>query len=184
MRSRDVTRDRGTGAVDPELEELCRREYPRLVGALTLYVGERTVAEQLAQDALLRLCQQWPRVRGFASPAAWLQEVGLNLGRSWWRRYYAERRAWLRHGVVDVVHDPDSADAVAVRQAVGGLPERQRLALILRFYEQLPIAHVAARMGCAEGTVKALTHQAVSTLRRQFAMDDQTDQREEEVLHG
>ena len=45
---------------DGALEELLRAEHPRLVGLLTLYVGDRRVAEQLAQDALVKLCQHWP----------------------------------------------------------------------------------------------------------------------------
>jgi hypothetical protein len=78
--------------------ELCRQEHVRLVGLLALYTGDRAVAEDLAQEVLLRLHQHWPRVRLMGSPHAWLSSVGMNLARSWWRRRYAEQRAYRRLG--------------------------------------------------------------------------------------
>ena len=68
--------------VEPELTELCRHEHARLVGLLALYVGDRAIAEELAQEALVRLHQHWPRVRSLASPHAWVSTVALNLARS------------------------------------------------------------------------------------------------------
>lgn len=46
-----------------ELREVCARLRPQLVGALTLHTGDRAVAEELAQETLVRLWQRWPRVR-------------------------------------------------------------------------------------------------------------------------
>jgi RNA polymerase sigma-70 factor (ECF subfamily) len=164
------------GEVDLGLAAFCRQEHVRLVGALALYVGDRAVAEELAQEALIRLCQHWPRVSGSPSPRAWLHGIAMNLARSWWRRWYAERRALSRHGAAADHADPDGADVVAVRQAVATLPPRQRQALVLRHYADLAVHDVAAQMGCAEGTVKALTSQAIDSLRQQL-----TDSRQEET---
>lgn len=61
--------------------------------------------------------------------------------------------------------EPDTTTAIAVRQAVADLPPRQRQAILCRFYGQLSVAETAASMRCAEGTVKALTHQAIANLR-------------------
>jgi hypothetical protein len=58
----------GTYEIDPAFAELCRREHVRLVGLLALYTGDRAVAEDLAQEVLLRLHQHWPRVRLMGSP--------------------------------------------------------------------------------------------------------------------
>jgi RNA polymerase sigma-70 factor (ECF subfamily) len=167
------------GEVDLGLATFCRQEQARLVGALALYVGDQAVAEELAQEALIRLCQHWPRVSGSPAPRAWLHGVAMNLARSWWRRWYAERRALARHGGVVDRADRDTADAtdaVAVRRAVAGLPPRQRQALVLRHYADLTVRDVASQMGCAEGTVKALTSQAIDSLRQQFR-----DSRQEET---
>jgi RNA polymerase sigma-70 factor (sigma-E family) len=153
--------------VDVELEAFIAAESPRLVGLLALYVGEAALAEELAQEALVRLCQHWPRVRRMERPAGWLTRVALNLARSSWRRRAAERRALARLAPpVGETADPDVALILAVRGAVAALPERQRRALVLRYYAHRSVAEVAAEMGCAEGTVKSLTHKAIATLRR------------------
>jgi DNA-directed RNA polymerase specialized sigma24 family protein len=93
---------------------------------------------------------------------------GINLANSWLRRRTAERRAHARlAGRATGAHiDPDPADAVAIRQAVAALPHRQRTALVLRYYADLPVAEVAALMGCAPGTVKSLTSKALTAVRR------------------
>jgi RNA polymerase sigma-70 factor (ECF subfamily) len=112
---------------------------------------------------------------------AWTYRVAVNLANSWLRRRMAERRAHARlSGRAASAHtDPDPADAVAVRRAVGALPRRQRTALVLRYYADLPVAEVAALMGCAPGTVKSLTSKALTALRRVEGM-----QVAEEVTDG
>ena len=60
----------GRGADDPELAEFCRTEWPRLVGSIGLYLGRRDVAEDLAQEALIRVCGHWNEVRITDSPSA------------------------------------------------------------------------------------------------------------------
>jgi RNA polymerase sigma factor (sigma-70 family) len=67
----------------------------------------------------------------------------------------------------------DAADAIAVRDALDALPERQRGALVLRYFSDLPVAEVAAIMGCPEGTVKTLTARAIASLRKAGLVDDQ-----------
>ena len=92
--------------------------------------------------------------------------MALNLARSTLRRTAAERRARQRHGAPLAAGPADDADRLAVRAAVRALPDRQRTALVLRYYADLPAAEVAALMGCTDGTVRALTHQAIVSLRR------------------
>lgn len=152
-------------AEDQELVAFCRGEHAPLVGLLALYTGERAVAEELAQEALIRACEHWPRVREMGNRRAWLTRVALNLANSWFRRRFAERRAHARHGHAQTTRPDDTADVIAVRQAVAALPRRQRTALVLRYYADLPAATVAAQMGCAEPTVRSLTNRAIQTLR-------------------
>jgi RNA polymerase sigma-70 factor (sigma-E family) len=166
--------------VDVELEAFIAAESPRLVGLLALYVGDAGLAEELAQEALIRLCQHWPRVRRMERPAGWLTRVALNLARSSWRRKAAERRALARCGPpMQESLDPDVALTLAVRQAVAALPERQRRALVLRYYAQRSVEEAAADMGCAEGTVKSLTSKAIASLRRPPGL--LVDHHEEEI---
>ena len=58
-----------TAEPPPELEVFAAREMPRVVGTLALYCGDRDVAEELAQEALVRICRDWERVRGMDHPA-------------------------------------------------------------------------------------------------------------------
>ncbi len=133
-----------------------------LVGALTLFCGDRGVAEELAQEALVRAWQRWERL---SAPRPWVYRTAFNLARSGFRRRQAERRATRRVAVADVTVDPDVGDAVAVRRAVAALAPRQREAIVARYYADLSVAEAAEAMGCAEGTVKALTSQAIANLR-------------------
>lgn len=151
---------------DAEMIAFCRREHRRLVGVLSYTLGDRGVAEELAQETIIRICQNWPKLRDMAAPQAWAHRVALNLSNSWLRRRVAERKATAKLQAQPVAPSAhDAADVIAVRQAVAGLPERQRTALVLRYYADLPAAHVASVMGCKEGTVRALTYQAIATLR-------------------
>ncbi|HEV2889040.1 MAG TPA: sigma-70 family RNA polymerase sigma factor [Frankiaceae bacterium] len=157
---------------DPRIA-FCRREHPRLVGALSLYTGDADLAEELAQEALARACRSWRRVESYDAPGAWVHRVGINLANSHFRRKACERRARERVGAAPATYtEPDAADAVAVRAAVASLPRRQRTALVLRYYADLPVAEVAAQMQCREGTVRALTAQAIAGLRERLDLTE------------
>ena len=167
--------------MDPEgVIGFCHRVRPRLVGTLSLLCGDGDAAEELAQETLARVWLRWSRVRELGEPVAtaWTYRVAINLANSWVRRRMAERRARARLAAGTHI-DPDPADAVAVRQAVAALPRRQRTALVLRYYADLPVGEVAALMGCAPGTVKSLTSKALAALRRVEGM-----QLAEEVADG
>ena len=62
----------------------------------------------------------------------------------------------------------DPSERLALRAVVAGLPRRQREAVVLRYLVDLSVSETAAVMGCAEGTVRALTSQALSSLRTQL----------------
>lgn len=153
-----------------DLEGFCAAEHPRLVGMLTLYCGSRASAEELAQEALIRVCQHWEKVRALHNPGAWVHRVAMNLASSHLRRMAAERRARSRLATL-AESQPSTYEAVEpsverVRSAITALPRRQRQALILRYYVGLSVAETAAEMNCAEGTVKRLAHEATKALRR------------------
>jgi RNA polymerase sigma-70 factor (sigma-E family) len=167
-------------AASPECEAFLRALHPRLVGGLTLHCGEAALAEELAQETLARVWARWPEVREHPAPQAWAWRVALNLTSSWFRRKAAERRATARAGPPPSdTPSPDVADKVAVREAVAALPSRQRAVLVLRYFEDMSVADTAEAMGCAPGTVKSLTHQAIAGLRQR--LDITIDLTEEEV---
>lgn len=154
----------------------CAVEYPRLVGSLTLYVGSQAVAEELAQEALLRAFRRWEYVHRLDAPSAWVWRVAMNLANSHFRRRGAERRARsrLRHEARAADESHDAAGAIAVRRAVACLPERQRAAVILRYFLDLPVQETARRMDASADAVRSLTKRAVAALRDEFAADATT----------
>lgn len=165
---------RRTGTeVEPALAALTRELHPKLVGMLALSTGDRHLAEDLAQETLIRLHQHWSSVRSHPNPTAWASRVALNLSGSWWRRRGAERRANQKVDGRPAAAPVDPADVLAVRTAVASLPRQQRAVIALRFYQGLSVRETADVLGCPEGTVKSQTSTAVAALRRQIGdLDD------------
>ena len=167
----------GRVSAEADLTDFCQAQYPRLVGTLALYCGDRLVAEELAQETLARVCAQWTRVSDMTAPAGWTHRVAINLANSRFRRLAAERRAKERaeagSSSADDIDDIDNlADAVAIRTAVSRLPVRQRTALVLRYYADLPVEQVATHLRTTPGAVHQLTHRALETLRSTFDVTD------------
>lgn len=147
-----------------EIDEFCRAHHARLVGLLSLYCGDDGVAEELAQETLVRACTSWRKVREMDNAGAWLNRVGINLANSHFRRRAAERRATARLDPPAATTRDDDA-AIALRDALAALPPRQRTALVLRFYADMSFAEIAHHMGATESTVKSLVRRGVGALR-------------------
>lgn len=142
---------------DPDFEALYQIEYPRLVRFLYALTGSPTEAEDLAQEAFVRLFLKWKKVRDFERPAAWLRRVAINLASSWRRRLKLSRRVTAAD--VDQnsgIGSPDLELLSALRQ----LPLRQRMAIALHYFEDRPIDEVAELLGSAPGTVKTHLYRA------------------------
>ncbi len=148
-----------------DLVAFCEAEYPRLVGVLGLYSGNRAVAEELAQETLARVWRHWPKVSRLGNPGAWARRVAINLAKSHLRRVALEMR--VRRIPEDVSSNPAAAteDALEVRRAVAALPHRQKSALLLRFYLDLPFGEIAEVMDVPESTAKSLVRRGLARLR-------------------
>jgi RNA polymerase sigma-70 factor (ECF subfamily) len=149
--------------------EFCEVQYPRLVGALRLQVGDDGVAEELAQESLARACRDWATVRDLDSPASWVFRVAFNLANSHLRRLVIERKAHngMRRTASARTTTRQPEDGLLVRDALRRLPRRSRTVLILRYYVDLPVAEVARLMRCPESTVKTLARRGLQKLREQ-----------------
>lgn len=159
---------------DQQLAVFCADEYPRLVRVIGLLVSDVHLAEDLAQEALIRTCRRWDEVRLLDSPGGWVHRVGINLALSALRSRRTRRRidariqAWPDRPVID-----SSSDALAMRQAVAELPRREREVLVLRYLADYSVADVAATLGCPQGTVKTLARRALERLRASgWAVED------------
>ena len=136
-----VYRDRFTGFV-------------RLAHAIT---GDEQAALDAVHDAFVRAVRYRRNLRDSQSAAGWICRIVINEAR---RSRRMPRRVEALEDIVVDEHD-DGAD---VRAALAALPERQRLALFLRYYADLDYAAIAAALGVARGTVSATLHAAHSNL--------------------
>jgi len=140
----------------PEFDELFRHEYPLVVGSLSLVLGDRSAAEDVAQDAFAQLLLHWRKVSRYERPGAWVRRVALRMALRWRTRRAAETRA-LR--LVDAPAARPAPDPDLLR-ALRELPAIQRAAVVLHYLEDRPVAEVADLLGCAEGTAKTHLHRA------------------------
>lgn len=150
-------------------ERLVESLYPTVFGALVLFLGDEALAEDYAQETMLRLWRERSRVNALDHPDRWALRVAFNLGKSRWRRLAVERRSYVQGSKDHPERDP--TEAMAVRAAVSDLPTRQRAAIVLRYFNDLSVADTAQVLGCAEGTVKALTSQGIVKLRQTLQRD-------------
>lgn len=138
-----------------------------MVRALTLALGSHEAAEDAAQEGFARCLHRWGTVSAMGRPGAWVYVVALRSQRRGFRRKHWSLGS---PGELSASAEP-LADRVVTRvwveEALRGLPDRQRLALVLRYVVDLPLADVADAMGCSLGTVKATIHQALRRLRVQ-----------------
>lgn len=165
-----ITRGTAPGVYE-RIEEACAVEYPRLVRILTLYCGDREVASDLAQETLARGCAHWRRVRTMENQRAWFTRVALNLANSRWRRLRLERTRLLSLSQQAPAPAGDLALALTLRAAMNTLTPRQRMAVVLRYYEDLDLHSTAQVMGCSDSTAKKLTARGLATLRQYLEPD-------------
>lgn len=160
---------RGRGGGPPEdLEAFYADQYDRVWGALALFTGDRRLAEELAQEAFVKTCQHWERVRTMDAPGAWVHRVGINLAISRARRRRTELRVVQREAVgapISAAGADAGLDADVVRTAVAALPDDERAVVVLRFHSDLSVAATAAALGVPIGTVKTRTRRALARLR-------------------
>lgn len=152
----------------------CDREYPVIVGALSLWCGDRGLAEEVASEAFARAYRDWRRIAHLDAPGAWVRRVAINLANSTFRRRRVERRACRRLAATTVPepNEHDGAQNVAVREALQQLRQEHRTVLVLRYFLDLSIAEVAQTMGRSPTSVTTLTQRASAALREALGDGD------------
>jgi RNA polymerase sigma-70 factor (sigma-E family) len=153
---------------DP-LAALHREHYMALVRLATLVVGDVGVAEQITQDAFVRLQLRWGGLRHPDRAPAYLRSTVLNGARSHLRHRRVTDRHDARRTVAPAAQTPESAalglsEHERIVAALRRLAERQREAVVLRYYLDLPEADIAAAMGVARGSVKTHLHRGLAAL--------------------
>jgi RNA polymerase sigma-70 factor (sigma-E family) len=148
--------------------ELVEARSTALLRLAYAVVGDHQLAQDLLQEALVKVYVAWPRLRDTSAAEAYARRTIVTTAISW------RRRRSFHEPPVDVVPDlhesqVDHSDGLATHdvlwQQVRGLPPRQRAALVLRYYEDLSEADTAELMGCSTGTVKSQLAAALAKLR-------------------
>lgn len=123
------------------------REHPKVVAALTWVAGDPDVAAEATDEAFARAYASWRKVETMASPGGWVYRVALNVVRRRMRHAALEQRKVQPPVAVAEVVDHE------IWAVVQQLPERQRVAVVLRYLLDLPEKEVAMAMGVSRGTV-------------------------------
>ena len=133
-----------------------------------LLTGDKELAEDITQDAFVKLAGRLRGLRNRDASAAYLRQTVLNLSRSHFRRERVERAHLQREAggrQSEVVQGRDVVEADALLKELQRLPYRQRCAVVLRYYEDLSERQAADLLGCSVGALKALTNRAMEQLR-------------------
>jgi len=161
-------------AFTPEsFEEFYRREYPRLLVLARALAGD-LAAEDVAQESMIAAFRHWARISRLASPVGYVRGICAHQAVSLVRRRLAERRALRRVADRPVAFvEQLSADGAEFWAEVRRLPRRQAQATALFYALDLPVAEVAATLGCAEGTVKVHLSRARTQLASRLGSSEE-----------
>ena len=144
-----------------EIEELYRRDLPRFVRLAWAVVGEEQAARDVVQEAFMRAVEKRRSFRRRGPLEAWVWRIVVNEAR---KRARLAARDLALDELPGVANGRPAVDA-GLRAAVAGLPERQRLAVFLRYYADLDYAAIAVALGVERGTVSATLNAAHRNLR-------------------
>jgi RNA polymerase sigma-70 factor (sigma-E family) len=152
---------------ETQVGALYRAQAVGLIRLAYLMLGDRAAAEDVVQDAFCGLYRHWDRLADPSGALPYVRSSVLNGCRTVLRRRARGQR-------VTLAYEPPSGSAEAavlsreerqeVMRAVRRLPDRQREALVLRFYLDLPEPEIARVMGIRPGTVRSATHRALKAL--------------------
>ncbi|MFV2177137.1 SigE family RNA polymerase sigma factor [Actinomadura sp. LOL_016] len=156
-----------------EFRDYMAERGPALLRAARRLTSDRAEAEDLLQAALAKTYLAWDRIQDRAAVDGYVRRAMVNTQISWWRR-----RKLDIYPTDDLPDRPvdDHTRRSELRDVLGRalrrLPERQRLAVMLRYYEDMSEAEIAEVLGVSIGTVKSTVSRAVARLRDDDALGD------------
>jgi RNA polymerase sigma-70 factor (ECF subfamily) len=145
------------------------REHQGMVFSIAYhYLQDRALAEDLAQEVFLELYQSLSRIQSPAHLTFWLRRVTANRCIDQGRKKLRRREQALEEAPEPVASDPPADPLLLERlqQSLAGLPEKQRMVVILRFQEGLGPAEIAEALDMPVNTVKSTLHRSLEDLRK------------------
>lgn len=160
--------------VDAFISDMFRAQAPSLVRLARLFVDDRNAAEDLVQEAFIRLARSAHRIDDPAKAPAYLRSIVLNLARDHNRRGLVSMRHRLpldrpTAGLDDHLLVQD--DQRRILDALRELPRRQRACLVLRYYDELGVDDIAATLGVSRNSVKTHLQRGLAALEALLAAE-------------
>jgi RNA polymerase sigma-70 factor (sigma-E family) len=159
----------------PDFDDWVAARGPALLRLAYTLTANTSDAEDVVQEALARALPRWGRISRVDDVDAYVRRMVVNAHTSWWRRF---RR---RESPVELVRDtaaPESGGLLPDQRAglwaaCQALPEVQRTAVVLRYYEQLEYAEIAELTGVREGSVRSRVSRGLTALRTTMGEADE-----------
>ncbi|GAA3273899.1 MULTISPECIES: SigE family RNA polymerase sigma factor [Dactylosporangium] len=150
----------------PVFEEFLAARLPALTRYATALAGDPNTGADVLQDVLVKAQPRWSRIAAMDEPEAYVRRMVINELVSARRRIVARLRR-ESHDPPEPVADgaEQRAERDALMRLIRELPTRQRIVIVLRYFEDLADADIAALLGCSEGTVRSQASRALATLR-------------------
>jgi RNA polymerase sigma-70 factor (ECF subfamily) len=151
---------------DEEFDAFMTASWPSLYRTAVLMTSDAQLAEDLLQNTMGKVYKSWRRVSRVEHPRSYARTILANEVSTWWRRRSSSElpvETWPEATSISGLDD-QIVDADLMWQALSTLPARQRAVVVLRYYEDLSGAEIAAVLGISEGAVKSHTHRALRTL--------------------
>jgi RNA polymerase sigma-70 factor (sigma-E family) len=143
-------------------EDFFDRYADEMVSLSRLITGSVELAEEVVQDSFAIMYQRWDTVR---DPLSYARSTVVNRSRSQVRRMIVGREKLRSLPPIGDLPAPDEPDLM-LRQALASLTDRQRAAVVLRYWADMSETQIAAELGCRNGTVKSLLARSLQHLRK------------------
>jgi len=145
-----------------DFEDFAAASMPGLLRFGHVLTGDAHRAEELVQQALVNTWSRWRHIQ-HEQPTAYVRRAMVHTHTSWWRR--GRREVGMPVGFDQAaVEGQDLGERDQMVAALQHLPPRQRAVIVLRYYEDLSEAEIAAVLGCSTGTVKSQASRALKSL--------------------
>ena len=156
-----------TIATTAGFDEFFAAHHATMVRALALALGDAELGRDAAAEGFTRALARWDRIAQYENPQGWVYRVGLNWGRSRWRRRWREVGGGQIEDRAAAPTEPDVELVAALRR----LSDDHRAVVVGRYYLDWSEAQLAAALGVAPGTVKSRLHRALTALAEQLHDD-------------
>ena len=154
-----------------EFEWIFRSTYPSVLRTTYLILHDRGRAEEVTQDAFLRLCERWRSVQAVEHPQAWVRQVAVRAA------VRSAKQSRLRTASPPDAEQPtwDDLPDVDLARAVASLAPQQRAVVALFYLDDLPVEDVAHHLGVSASTVKQHLFRARTRLAALLSETEEVD---------